>query len=604
MNTETSDQATIAQASPPLVPPTRPSGQRWPRLWGPRMWKLLALASVLTMYRFWVIHHSGISLFFDEAQYWDWSRHLSWGYFSKPPLIAGLIWLSTALFGSGVLGVKALNILIYPVTAVAMVGLARALWPTTSGVRTGMVAGALFLTLPMVGILGLVASTDGPLLLCWTLAAWALWRAQVTNRLSLWVLCGAAVGVGIMDKYTMAAFALTAIWTLWGVHGPKRGLLRTGPWAALIVAAVIVAPNIWWNAQNGFPTLHHTAELTTNSSRHGGFLPMIEFSLGQILMLGPLTVIAALWLLRQTSPTGNAPIPSSQWAASSQMMPPSQWRPSSPVLPPSQLNMPGARDAAAGDGRPQAIRTSAYYLASMSSYRFLWALSIPLLLIALVQAFYADAHVNWAAPAMIGLTMLAASRLSQPLVPLATLRPNGWLAAVLVSNLVLTSLALHAKDLGGDDLPSNYDMLVRMRGWQQAYDQLSPVMEEPTMAGLPLLGEKRLLLSQTAYQWRRFNPTIVAWNPQNLRQDHYQLTQSMSNKVGQDMVLVTDEPNPTHILQRFAIVREVKHVVVPTGIDRKLDLHVFFLRGFLGYDEKSYLEQSGASASRDESGAE
>lgn len=582
MNTETSTS-----------PTPRPSGQRWPRLWGPRLWKLLALAVLLTLYRFWVVNHSGISLFFDESQYWDWSRHLSWGYFSKPPLIAGVVWLSTALFGSSVLGVKAISMIVYPLTAVAMVGLARALWPTSSGVRTGMVAGALFLTLPMVGILGLVASTDGPLLLCWTLAAWALWRAQVTNRLSLWALCGLAVGVGIMDKYTMAAFALTAIWTLWGVHGPKRGLARLGPWVALLVAAVVVSPNLWWNAQNGFPTLHHTAELTAQSGRHGGFLPMLAFAAGQILMLGPVTVVAALWLLKQSGNASNASIPPSQWAASSQMMPPSQWRPSKPVLPPSQLNMPGARDAAVGDGRPQAIRTSAYYLASMSSYRFLWALSIPLLLVAVVQAFYADAHVNWAAPAMIGLTMLVASRLSQPLVPLAAPRPNKWLAAVLVSNLVLTSLVLHAKDIAGDSLPSKLDIMVRMRGWQEAYDKLSPVMDEPTIAGLPVLADKRLLLTQTAYHWRQHKFTLLAWNPKGLRQDHYQLTQSLSNKVGQDMVLVSDDANPTAILQRFAIVKKMSQVIVPTGSDRHLELHVFFLRGFLGYDEKSYLEQSG-----------
>ncbi len=596
MNTEMSDQPSVAQDQPaPLAASARPSGQRWPRLWGPRMWKLLALAVVLTLYRFWVVKHSGISLFFDESQYWDWSRQLSWGYFSKPPLIAGLVALSTSLFGSGVLGVKALSILVYPLTALAMVGLARALWPTSSGVRTGIVAGALFLTTPVVGLLGLVASTDGPLMLCWTLAAWALWRAQVTNRLGLWALCGLVVGIGIMDKYTMAAFGLTAIWALWGVHGPKRGLLRLGPWVAVLVAAAVVSPNLWWNAQNGFPTLHHTAELTAQSGRHGGFLTLLEFAAGQLLMLGPVTLVAALWLLKQSANATGASIPPSQWAASSQMMPPSQWRASSPVLPPSQLNMPGAREAAHGEGRPQAIRTSAYYLASMSSYRFLWAMSLPLLLIALAQAFYAGAHVNWAAPAMIGLTMLVASRLSQPLVPLAAPRPKQWLAAVLISNLVLTGVALHAKDVGGDKLPSKLDIMVRMRGWQEAFEQLAPVMEEPTIAGLPVLADQRLLLSQTAYHWRRFNPKILAWNPKNLRQDHYQLTQSLSNKVGQDMVLVTNEANPTAILQRFAIVREMKSVVVPTGPDRNLELHVFFLRGFLGYDEKSYLEQSGGS---------
>lgn len=596
MNTETPAPTPVAQEMPPAA--ARPPGQRWPRVWGPRLWKLLALALVLTLYRMWVIDHSGISLFFDEAQYWDWSRHMAWGYFSKPPMIAGVVWLSTQLFGSGVLGVKALSMLIYPLTALAMVGLARALWPTSSGVRTGMVAGAVFLSMPLVGILGMAATTDGPLLLCWTLASWALWRAQVTNRLSLWVLCGLAVGLGIMGKYTMLAFGLTAFWTLWGVHGPKRGLLRAGPWAAMAVAAIVVAPNIWWNMQNGLPTLQHTAEITTQSTRHGGILPMLSFAIGQVLALGPVTVIAALWLLNRVTTVGrnNGSIPPSQWAASSQMMPPSQWKASSPALPPSHWALQGGRDTGSGDGRAQALRTSAYYLASVSSYRFLWAMSVPLLLVALVQAFYADAHVNWAAPALIGLVMLAASRLSPPLVSLATPRPKKWLTAVLLSNLILTGLIVHARDIGGDSMPSRLDMLVRMRGWQQAYAMLAPTLDEPTIKGLPVMADNRVLLTQSLYQWRRHNINILAWNPKGLRLDHYQFKHSFENKVGQDVIFISDRPNPQDVLKRFAIVREMNQVQVPIGPDRSISLHVFFLRGFLGYDDQSYQDQSGSAS--------
>ena len=30
-------------------------------------------------------------VFFDEAQYWTWSQSFEWGYFSKPPLLPGLL---------------------------------------------------------------------------------------------------------------------------------------------------------------------------------------------------------------------------------------------------------------------------------------------------------------------------------------------------------------------------------------------------------------------------------------------------------------------------------------------------------------------------------
>jgi 4-amino-4-deoxy-L-arabinose transferase-like glycosyltransferase len=560
------------------------------------MWKLLALTIVLFAYRLWFVQHSGISLFFDEAQYWDWSKHLAWGYFSKPPLIAGLIWLSTTLFGSSVLGVKVIVMLLYPATALCMVGFARALWPTSSGVRTGMVAAALFMTIPMVALMGMFASTDAPLILCWTLASWALWRAQVTNRMSHWIGLGLACGVGLMGKYTMAAFAITAIWTLWGVHGPHRGVLRPGPWVAVVVALALLSPNLIWNAQNGYPTMQHTAELTAQSGRSGGVLPALQFLLGQVLMLGPLAVWAGVWLLRRQPKTAApaASVPASQWAASSQMLPPSQWKNSAQPNPTSQ---PGAA-ASTDTPRQHVVRDSAYYLASVSSYRFLWAMSLPLQLVAVAQALYADAHVNWAAPSMIGFTMLIASRLSLPMVPLAAPRPGRWLVAVLASNLLLTSVVLHLRDIAGPTLPSRLDVLVRMRGWQEAFDDLAPVLQEPVVVGLPVLTDSRLLITEAAYHWRRYNLPTLMWNPQGLRQDHYEMTRSLPNKVGADVLLLTSNPKPTDITQRFAIVREMKSTRIATGPDRAIEMHLFFLRGFLGYDLKSYLEQSGADKPR------
>jgi len=558
------------------------------------MWKLLALVAVLFLYRLWVVRHSGISLFFDEAQYWDWSKHLAWGYFSKPPLIAGLIWLSTTLFGSGVLGVKAVVMLLYPLTALCMVGFARALWPTSSGVRTGMVAGALFMTIPMVGLMGMFASTDAPLILCWTLASWALWRAQVTNRMSHWVLLGVVCGVGLLGKYTMAAFALTAVWTLWAVHGPQRGIARPGPWVAAIIALALLSPNLFWNAANGFPTMQHTVELTAQSDRSGGFLPTLVFLAGQVLMLGPVTVVAGLWLFKRASAGRGTPgtntAPSSQWAATSQMLPPSRWKNSTQLNPSSQ---PGGQ--ADGTGQKQhVVRNSAYYLASVSSYRFLWAVSLPLQIIAIVQAVYADAHVNWAAPSMVGFTLLIASRLSQPLVPLAAPRPTNWLVAVLLSNLVLTSIALHLRDVVGPTLPSKYDVLVRMRGWQEAFNELGPELQDPVVTGLPVLTDSRLLITEAAYHWRRYNVNTLAWNPKQQRQDHYEMTRSLPNKVGADVLLLTSNPKPDNITQRFAIIRHLKSSKVAVGPDRNVEMHLFFLRGFLGYDHKTYLEQSGA----------
>lgn len=609
-DTTTSAPPTVSPAAPAAQPGARPGrpALRWPRLWGRRTWMLIALGVLLLVYRVAVVHYSGISLFFDEAQYWDWSRHLQWGYYSKPPVVAAMIAASTTVFGDGVLGVKALAMVTYLATAVAMVGLARALWPTTSGVRTGVVAGALFLTAPLTGLLGMMVSTDAPLLLCWTLAAWALWRAQVTNRIGPWLLFGTLCGLGMLSKYTMGAMVITALWALWGVHGPQRGLLRVGPWAALAAALVVFSPHVMWNMEMGFPTLQHTAEITTGSDRAGGPVAALVFAVGQWLIVGPLAVIAALWLHRRVHTGTNEVAGQSQWAASSQMLPPSQWAASTQMGAASQ---PGAGTSstmgpATLDGssaRRDATRNSAFYLASVTSYRYLVALSAPLLVIALVQALLADAHVNWAAPALIGVFLLIATRLSLPLVPMSAPRPRRWFWAVILSNVLLTALVLHARDMLGDTLPAKADVLVRMRGWEEAFDQLDPALADPRVQGLPVVADKRLLLAQASYHWRAQRVRIMAWNPEGTRQDHYQLQHSMPNTVGQDVLFLSDSPQPQHVLGRFAFTRELGRAAIQTGPDRQLTLHLFLARGFVGYDNQTYLEQSGTADQRGEGGS-
>ena len=52
---------------------------------------------ILTLLRFW--YDSRHELLQDEAYYWQWSRHLDWGYYDNTPLMAPIIRFFTLLFG-------------------------------------------------------------------------------------------------------------------------------------------------------------------------------------------------------------------------------------------------------------------------------------------------------------------------------------------------------------------------------------------------------------------------------------------------------------------------------------------------------------------------
>ncbi|HJW27140.1 MAG TPA: glycosyltransferase family 39 protein [Rhodocyclaceae bacterium] len=250
---------------------------------------LLALTIAVLAWRLWVVPHLGISLYVDEAQYWTWARDLAWGYFSKPPGVAGLIALSTALFGDGILGVKALGMLCYPAAAWIVFAIARRLYDE----RTAFWSGVAVLTLPMFSFLGLFVSTDALLTLFWVLGLYAYLNAVDRGRWRDWLFLGAVCGLGLMSKYTMAAWMLAALLHLAVFH--RRQLASPRPWIAALLALLILAPNIAWNVANDFPTLKHTADITLNKRAGGGFKALGEFLGAQWIAFGP--VLGSVFLI-------------------------------------------------------------------------------------------------------------------------------------------------------------------------------------------------------------------------------------------------------------------------------------------------------------------
>ena len=69
---------------------------------GARFWRLLLALTILLITATRLVYlgwYCPLDLAPDEAHYWDWSRNLAWSYYSKGPLVAWLIRLSTELFG-------------------------------------------------------------------------------------------------------------------------------------------------------------------------------------------------------------------------------------------------------------------------------------------------------------------------------------------------------------------------------------------------------------------------------------------------------------------------------------------------------------------------
>ncbi len=434
---------------------------------------------LLLAWRLWQVQHSGAGLHVDEAQYWYWSQALEWGYFSKPPLLVGLIRISTALFGDGLLGVKALAMVAWLLASAVLWRLGAALGDE----RAGIAAAALLAASTASGLLGLSVTTDAVLMLFWSLVMLGAWRAAHAEGVAAWrwwALTGIALGLAVLSKYTAGALSLSALWLLWRCPSAQRGRLLAGLALAAGIAALLLLPHLLWNIHNGWPTLQHTLDITV----HGGAASAadraaglghklgsaLEFSLGQLLLLGPagLAMLVLAWKRR------------------------------------------GAAADAGAASQPQTLWPALGYA---------WAFAWPLLLLGLLQAVRAKAQVNWALPALLGVCLAA-----------------GWLsvrsrvACKTLAAWVLAGLALSAAiALGGDlrrwvGVPAAagkpaWDIWSRMRGWHEALGALQPALQ--ARRDLPWVLNDRTLLVQTGYELRALQPTLRAWSDDGLVHHHF-----------------------------------------------------------------------------------
>lgn len=259
-----------------------------------RSWRLALWAVFLvTVARLFWLELGQADLYPDEAQYWLWSLHPAFGYYSKPPMVAWLMAATTALFGDQEMGVRIAAPLLHFVTALVLYKLARRLYDA----RVALWSAIAYATLPGVSASAAIMSTDAPLLLCWTVALYAFVRAREPGGGRWWILAGGAVGFGLLSKYAMAYWLISALIFLLLFRDERRHLKRF--FAAAALGLVIYAPNFYWNAAHGFVSYLHTRD---NADLGGPLfhpLQFLEFFGSQFGVFGPvffaaLIVIVAL----------------------------------------------------------------------------------------------------------------------------------------------------------------------------------------------------------------------------------------------------------------------------------------------------------------------
>ena len=246
----------------------------------------LALIATLLLFRLGALFISPLGLHGDEAQYWAWSKDLDWGYFTKPPLIAWVIWSTTSIFGDAEWAVRLSSPVLHSLTAFVIFRTARFAFDA----RTGFWAAAIYLLMPALWLSSGIVSTDVPLLLCWALALNAWLHLREAASWPRAVQLGAAIGMGLLAKYAMLFFIPALIAAIIFDRATRKRLVSIKGLAAGALALLIFTPNIMWNAAHDFATVSHTAD-NANLGHSFPFHPseLLSFLGEQFGVFGPIT---------------------------------------------------------------------------------------------------------------------------------------------------------------------------------------------------------------------------------------------------------------------------------------------------------------------------
>ena len=496
-----------------------------------RAWRLtLVLVGLLTIPRIIALFVTPLELYPDEAQYWLWSRHLDFGYFSKPPVIAWLIWATTHIGGDAEAWLRIGSPLLNAGTALIVSRIASRLYgDQPRGPWIGLAAAAIFILMPGIQLSSVLITTDTPLLFFLALMIWACVALPAASpRTRVWVAAGmgAALGMAFLSKYA-AIYALASL----GAHlflsrDARRAWTPVMAVVFFVVLFATFAPNMLWNYHHHFSTLEHTA---ANANWKAGKLfnpmEMVEFIGSQFGVFGPVPFAVLI-----------------------------------------------------GGGILLAVRKRLQPADIM-----LLCFAVPPLATVAAQAFVSRANANWAGAAYVAGSVLAAAWL---------LRWNArrWLIGGMALQAVLAALFLvWVIDPRTAEAMGMANSFKRARGWDQTVQAIIERSreEQALHGGLTAVAvDDRFLFNVAAYYGRDYfgtpaAPPLAMWvheiAPRNQAETEAPMTRALGKRA---LVASLEGAYRSKIQQDFASHSDLQIVSVRLDKKRSRRTDLFIVQGF------------------------
>ena len=263
----------------------------------------------------------------------------------------------------------------------------------------------------------------------------------------------------------------------------------------LAISLLIFSPNLWWNYQQNFPTLRHTAEITIQKKSAGGFIPFAEFVLSQWLISGGIIFVIFLKIFPRV-------FNNFFWNNGNQ-------------------------------NAQTALNLGVFF-------------SLPLWIIVALQALNKNANANWAAPAFIPAILAVCAYYD---FYKNNAKKIKIFIAINVISVLITLLAYSWQNIlplfvSDSQKISKLNFYKRAQGWHQMADSILPLLQSENK-NIILLAENRTLISHLSYELRDFvnvnfadfadisaenskKIRIISWNPQQTQSDYFQMISDLN----------------------------------------------------------------------------
>lgn len=219
----------------------------------------------------------------DEYLHLDQAKHLAWGYVSLPPLTSWISYIILVL-GNTVFWVKFFPALFGALTILVV-------WKTIEELKGNLFAlilGATCILCSVILRLNILYQPNSLDILLWTTVYFSIVK-YISTRNEKWLyFLALTFALGFLNKYNIA-FLLLGLLPALVLTEHRTLFLNKHFYGALLLAFVIVLPNLIWQYNHSFPVFYHMEELAKTQLKNvnrGDFLKeQLLFFIGSLFVL-------------------------------------------------------------------------------------------------------------------------------------------------------------------------------------------------------------------------------------------------------------------------------------------------------------------------------